>query len=773
MNLDRVCIIFCLFLLVLLWLPFNAFYFVILGLGFVCISAFLLKKWNCGIAFLFILLSFYQVQQFVKNAQNITAHQETTQIRIIKILHLKDYKTAIGKRQNSKKLYLKWQNKTPLVLERDYQVTLKIKPISGRLNQGNFNRQQWYFANHISAIATVKKAELILPQKNFSLRTYWFNKVNNQIKHLSAQDLILALAFGERAWLENLHWQVFKQTATAHLIAISGLHIGLVAWFGFWFIKILQYISCFFLEKISGQINFSFYKKYFLSHRLPLVFSLCSAIFYSFLADFSLSTLRALLAISFVFFIHLLRRHYTLVQYWWRVVAILLICDPFTILSSSFWLSILSVMSIIIWYQYFPLKQILGSFLFNEKWLKNSIIRFILGLLHLQIGILLLFTPIQLYFFEGMASTAFVANIIIVPFYSLIIIPCILFSLITNNIFHSWYWVDYLLQISLELLLPLSKNWVNLSQNEQWQIISINLFLLIILYLWINQKLKQYWKFAIISTSGFYGLFYLYFFSLPQNQWITFDVGQGLANAFVYRQGLQQKAILYDTGVTWGKGNQKNSMAKIEILPYLKRNGIDVEAIFISHDDRDHSGGVIDLLKVFPNAKLISSSAKKYANKQPRACIKGKKWQFRDFIFESYYPNAVGLKAKNANSCVILVKVNRYKILLTGDISQKEEYIFSPKIGEIDFLQVSHHGSKTSTSQYFLNYTKPKVAIISTGRWNMWHLPNKKVLERLKRNKITIFDTAKDGMININLDEKEQDITTTRNNWSAWYNFLN
>lgn len=769
MNLDRICIIFCLFLCLILQLPLDIFPFIVGGVTLACVVNFLFKKFIWSVLFLFILLSVSQVYQIAKNVKNVTAYQEIRQIKIIKILHQQGYKTAIGELENGRKLFLKWQSKEPLKLGNNYQITLKIKPISGRLNKGNFNRPQWYVAHHIWATATVKNA--ILLNSNISLRAILLNQVKEQTNNLRFQGLILALAFGERAWLDNLHWKVFKQTTTAHLIAISGLHIGLMAGFGFWFIKLIQYISYFLLERTSGQIHRKICKKWFLSYRLPLMFSLLSAIFYAFLADFSLPTLRALFAICFVIGIRTLRRHYTLFQYWWRIIAVLLILDPITILSSSFWLSILSVMCIILWYQYFPLKKILEKMSICDKYLKYSIIRFIFGLVHLQLGLWLLFTPVQLYFFEGISITSFIANLIIVPFYSLIIIPSIFISLITNNLFNSWYLVDYLLQMSIVFLKLLSNYWITLNQYQQWLLLTLNLFLLITLYLWINNKLKQHWILSLLSTIGFHCLFYLYFFSLPKTQWITFDVGQGLANGFIYRKGLKTKAILYDTGVSWGKDGKQNSMAKIELLPYLKRNGIEVEAIFISHDDKDHSGGVKELLKDYPNAKLISSSKQNYNGKQPESCIKGKGWQFGDFYFESYYPQAVSLKAKNANSCVILITVNQHKILLTGDISTKEEYYFAREIGTVDFLQVAHHGSKTSTSQSLLNHIKPKVAIISTGRWNIWHLPNQKIIKRLKENKVRIFDTAKTGMISVDLDKKQQNIKTMRDKSAAWYNF--
>ncbi|MBS9783533.1 MAG: DNA internalization-related competence protein ComEC/Rec2, partial [Pasteurella sp.] len=452
MNLDHFCISLCLFLLVLLWLPLDYFSTVVFVSAVFLLLAFFLKKLAWGILFGVILVSFYQVQQTVKNVQNITAYQTTENVKITQILHVKDYQTAIGQLENGLKLYLKWQAKVPLELEKKYQAKLKIHPISGRLNKGNFNRQKWYFANNINAIATVKQATIVEHLTEQFLRTQWLNSVKFQTDNLATQGLILALGFGERAWLNNKEWQVFKQTATAHLIAISGLHIGLVAWLGFELIKILQYFALFFSSQTSGYFSTKICKKLGLSYRLPLLFGVVCAIGYAFLADFSTPTLRALLAMSIVLACQLSRRHYTAMQLWWRIIALLMICNPITLLSSSFWLSILAVLCLIIWYRYFPLKQILELLPFKNSGQSNIIIRFIVALIHLQIGILLLFAPVQFYFFEGISPYSFLANLIIVPFYSLVIVPLILFSLITNNVLETWQLTDYLLQISLKIL---------------------------------------------------------------------------------------------------------------------------------------------------------------------------------------------------------------------------------------------------------------------------------------------------------------------------------
>ena len=108
-------------------------------------------------------------------------------------------------------------------------------------------------------------------------------------------------------------------------------------------------------------------------------------------------------------------------------------------------------------------------------------------------------------------------------------------------------------------------------------------------------------------------------------------------------------------------------------------------------------------------------------------------------------------------------------MLFTGDAGVEQERIFSPIIGKIDFLQVGHHGSKTSTGEILVATTKPNIAVISVGRWNAWKMPNKNVVERLEKYSVQIIDTSKVGMVKVIFEEGKYQIKTSRTRSSAWY----
>lgn len=735
MTLDRFFILLCLSFLPILWLPQQALLSVMLFATLLMLYFGFKRQIFPFMLGLAMLLSYGQVLNIANQAENFTAYKSSQPIEIVKILKQQDYQTAIGRLTSGQNIYLNWQAKTPLQLNAVYQAEFNLRPISGRSNIGNFDRQRWYFANHIDGLATIRKAELI-DQTNLPFRTRWLNRTYEQTQSLATQGLLLALAFGERAWLKSEHWQIFQQTTTAHLIAISGLHIALAFGFGFWFAKLGQWLM------LRTKCRYDFVQQISFSYLLPHLMGFAFALSYSYLAGFTIPTVRA-------------------------IVAILLILDPITVLSDSFWLSILAVASLILWYRYFPLKQFEWLI---PHWLNRPFFKPILSLLHLQTGIFFLFSPVQFFFFEGYSPLGFVANLLIVPFYSLVLVPIILFTLLTDNLLHTWQLADWLAQFSLWLIEPLSHSWITLSLQNQWHLLAFNVLILVGIYAKSWMKSWQFFaKFSTILASIYLaGLCYLK--KDHYIEWVTFDIGQGLAQALIYQDTSGQKqAIFYDTGASWGEGSQRNSMANLEVLPYLKRNNIQIKAIFISHDDNDHSGGVAELLAEYPKAQLFSSGQTAYAQRISEPCVAGREWLFDSIKLTAIFPEQITKRAENQHSCTLLVEIDRLKLLFTGDAGVEQERIFSPIIGKIDFLQVGHHGSKTSTGEILVATTKPNIAVISVGRWNAWKMPNKNVVERLEKHGVQILDTSKVGMVKIIFEEGKYQIKTSRTRSSAWY----
>ena len=789
-------------------MPFTLFYFagtlIIAALSLLFLPDFLLLSWMNGIAIMaalaliaclfqrvkkvvhvcyaLIILTFclsyahagainllQQADSIEKNSRRVALF-----LRIESLLHQQGYQTLIAKarlKENGaeQRLFINWKSDERPKIGEIWQADIQLRPLSSRLNFGGFDRQQWYFSQNITAIGYVKSAVKI--GDDFSLREQRLQQALIQTDGLANQGLLLALGFGERAWLEPKTWRIYQQTNTAHLIAISGLHIGLAMALGFWLARAVQLVFS------TSRIEPKF----------PLLIGLLFALFYAYLAGFSIPTLRAAGALCLVSLIRLKRYYYPPFRLLWLVVAFLLLCDPLMPLSMSFWLSIGAVTALIVWYQYFPL----ALFQWRHKPLDKKV-RWIFSLFHLQFGLLLLFTPIQLLNFSGSSLHNMAANLIAVPLYSFILVPLVLFAVMTEGALHAWYGADFLAERITRLIAFFDQQWIPFSWDDSLWLTAICaiifLGLLHVIYRPMrvnadNWKLKparffslnraveppvflrrraQYVALALIlfclGSIGWRG------YNKPQWQADMLDIGQGLA-ILIVKNG---KGVLYDTGAGWAGG----SMAELEILPYLRREGIRLEQLILSHDDNDHAGGSKAILQAYPTLKLISSSMKNYGEIDRTFCQKDLTWTWQGLNFKVLSPSTVVERADNVHSCVVLVSDGTYRLLLTGDADSATERQFARDLGKIEVLQVGHHGSKTSTSDFLLQRIWPRIALISSGRYNPWHFPHPTVVERLQRYQSAVENTAVSGQVRLTFNRDGIAVERARSDFSPWYRRL-
>ena len=730
----------------------------------------------------------YPALSLLQQADNI-AHLPNplhTEFTVQEILHQQDFQTLVivaklAEHLPEQRIYAQWKAPHKVKIGERYAGDLRLRPLSSRLNMHGFDRQQWYFSKRITAWADVKSAVKI--EQFFSWRQNALHHALKQTELLSQQGLLLALGFGERAWLKNATWQIYQKTNTAHLIAISGLHIGLAMMLGFALARLLQFT----------------FPTHYITPTFPIFCGMILALLYSQLAGLAIPTLRAIIALALLYAIQHLRLHWTVWQLLLRVVALLIFIDPLMLLSTSFWLSVGAVTCLIIWYQCFPLSLLhwRGKPLTSSPWRK---VRYVFGLFHLQLGLLWLFTPIQLFFFNGISLNSFIANLIAVPLYSFILVPLVLFAVLTQGSWNTWWLANDLAEKITALLAPLQDHWLAISlPHSLWiTLVLTGLFLGLLHYVYKPQKplsstleltkltrLKGFHLAAERTLSlplqkTIYGLgcgliafcsIALTHTYLTQPRWQldTLDVGQGLATLIV-KDG---KGVLYDTGSSWESG----SMAQLEILPYLQRQGIQLEWLILSHDDNDHSGGARAMLSAYPDIQLTTASQKRYGEKNTEEnnrtfCLAGKQWAWQGLRLTVLSPDNIVPRAENPDSCTLLLTDGKHNILLTGDADLSVEYNILPKLDKIHVLQVGHHGSKTSTGEALVRHIQPDIALISSSRWNPWHFPHQTVVDRLTRHHAQLYNTAEDGQIRLLFEKNDIKIQTARAEFSPWYRRL-
>ena len=207
---------------------------------------------------------------------------------------------------------------------------------------------------------------------------------------------------------------------------------------------------------------------------------------------------------------------------------------------------------------------------------------------------------------------------------------------------------------------------------------------------------------------------------------LTFlNVGQG--DSILIRAPFSTADILIDTG----KPSQKNN-----VFRFLQAKGIRrLNTLLITHSDNDHSGNMEAVIETYDPKQIIT---------EHQTQIQAMFLRFLDL-------NDLKNDDENESSIVCFGKLNGMKILLMGDSSVRTEERIVMRFPELraDILKLSHHGSKTGSSELFLNTVRPGLAIVSSGAYRIYHHPSPEVIERLNERRIPYLDTKEDGDISV------------------------
>jgi competence protein ComEC len=239
---------------------------------------------------------------------------------------------------------------------------------------------------------------------------------------------------------------------------------------------------------------------------------------------------------------------------------------------------------------------------------------------------------------------------------------------------------------------------------------------------------------------------------------IVLDVGQGLA---VLVQ-THAHTMLYDTGPRYTESADAGNRI---IAPVLRGIGVPrIDTMVVSHQDSDHSGGVMSLLQTVPVTMLLSSlpadhaivRAREARHESVERCRAGQRWSWDGVDFELMHPVDASyanpkLKA-NDLSCVVRVASMHGSALLTGDIEARSEVDLVRRAGvtlHADVLVVPHHGSRTSSTPSFIGAVNPELAIFTPGYRNRFGHPRPEVVQRYAAAGITSHRTDYDGALTI------------------------
>ena len=631
-------------------------------------------------------------------------------------------------------LRLSWYQKSVrLKAGQHWRFVVKLKPPHGFQNPGGFDYEKWLYSKGIAATGYVRSSslnQLLQEPSSFDLnhwRSQLIDQLNNACKDCEFIGLLKALLTGYRGEISDSQQQLLQTTGTAHLLAISGLHIGMVAGFVYW-------IAGFGWRRL-------FYRSGFNRMEFSAAFSLLAAFAYAAMAGFSLPTVRALIMLSVIMLSLLMRKRVNLLNSLSIAVIIIVALDVRSLLASSFWMSVCAVL--IIAFAQFRLRRV-----------KGNIKKFVL----IQIYFSLLLLPLGLLIFDQISLTGFFANLIAIPLLSMAILPVLMVAIIVLPL--SQFLSSYVLQLANLLidwlLLYLSSlNHPALTANSPGNlstaVVLLGLLGVIIFSLPLSLRKK-------IGAATLIVIPFLWRPDpIPQGEFRAHVLDVGMGTSVVVQTARHN--LVYDFGPGRKSGFNAGDWV---VKPFLKSKNIgSPDMMIISHADQDHSGGFYAFVTDNDDSRLLTGTVKETGSRfdlqQPlQSCHRFPSWQWDDVSFEFLATEqSQHDSSTNNRSCVLKIS-GIHQLLLAGDIEVEQEsnliHVFGDKL-QSDVLLAPHHGSLTSSSQPFVEKVRSSQVIFTSGFLNRWGFPMAEVVERYNQAQSQVFRTDHDGSITIKSTE--------------------
>jgi competence protein ComEC len=201
--------------------------------------------------------------------------------------------------------------------------------------------------------------------------------------------------------------------------------------------------------------------------------------------------------------------------------------------------------------------------------------------------------------------------------------------------------------------------------------------------------------------------------------------------------------LVFDTGPAWpGSG----AAAQVSLLPYLRARGIRaVDRLVVSHDDKDHSGGVERL----QSSLLVRQRSAGPGEQDTRGeiCHRGDRWLWDRVEFRVLHPPAGFEGSDNDRSCTILISGQAGRALLLADPEAAAEAELLKQSLAADVVLLPHHGSRSSSGTALVAAVSARYGIASAGFGNRWGMPDSSVVARWRGAGTTVFETAEQGAV--------------------------
>ena len=626
------------------------------------------------------------------------------------------------------RIKLSWYYGEPVRAGESWRLNVRLKPPHGFMNPGGFDYEAWLFQHGIHATGYVRKAtgNRRLAKAGWGdaarIREHIAQRIGAALCASEFAGLVMALGVGSRSGIDREQWQVLVQTGTNHLIAISGLHIGLAAAFGYGLSRRLIPVRL--MPLVPAQ-------------HLATVCAVLAASVYAMLAGFAIPTQRALLMLLCFGGAAWFRRTTRPQDVLMTALVVVLLWDPASVMSPGVWFSFLAVAVI-----FYAITGRSARF----RWLQWG---------RLQVVIALALFPLSLFMFQQVSLIAPLANFVLVPYVSLLVVPLILLGMLLlpaapAAAAMAFNGAGALLELAWPVL-----EWLSNLPGSHWVKSEPGLPATLIALAGVAVLLAP--RSGLLRLSGVF-LLLPALLSEPQRpaagayELTVLDVGQGLAVVVRTRN----RTLVYDTGARF---SDRLDSGEAVLLPFLRRAGVrQIDRLVISHGDGDHIGGADSVLAAYPDTAVLGQDVERLSAASRAHCEAGQGWEWDGVAFTLLHPDHAVYAESNNRSCVLRVDGEGGSLLLAGDIEKNVEQRLVREVPEAlpaDILVAPHHGSNTSSTVPFIEAVAPRIVIFAAGYRNRYHFPTAKVVRRYRALGAAMFTSGHSGALRIRVDPRQ------------------
>lgn len=632
-------------------------------------------------------------------------------------------------------------------------------------NPEMFNYRLYLKSKKISSVINAKRVDINgtkegklwkFRRKLYSKKREFISKFDdsNDGKNKEVQGFIQGVLFGDTSLLDDDIGDEFRKNGTAHVLAVSGLHIGFI-------ISMLRFLSR--------------------SNKTVPVTALIILILilYGELTGWNISTIRSVIIAIMALISFYIKRPFDLLSAVSTASILILSISPYYLFNSGFQMSFLAMLGI--------------------TFISNSIGKLFGGKFGGVIGIQMLMTSYSAFAFNILNPLSIIINIPVVFIIS-IIVPLGLILILLNIIFDIWAGVLIKMIINLSRLTIFINHFLYLGGSTSLNVrsrgilfFSLGIGVLVFIFseqvkIWIIRRDKRR-----IFISLFTMIFFISAFTIPFNnkfrgdEIVFIDVGQGDAiHVRTANKIIKDRNIIFDGG-----GSRDYDVGEKVLKPYLLKNGAGkVDFAFISHLHEDHYKGMSELSRDFLVERLFLDKLYENGKNGKENKIYSRERNFLEIgdaikvdkdieitvlwpYIDDYNSDEVEEKGiendgindgektgENDKNMVVMLRYRKIKLMITGDLTGEDEekmleyykrHYGNYKMLRCDILKSPHHGSRYSNSEKFLRAVSPKAVVIQAGENNIYGHPHEETLERIKRLGIDIYRTDQSGAIGVDI----------------------